>query len=165
MKLKTGPPYTEDKRRLKEEENHATLVGGRFNEQRNLHEACQGSPKRIRYSYTPARILKPHREDLTELSHLSGPDSLSNTALSQGCNLGSISYCGNSGQSAHSKTERCKASECLDLLLSRQSHPLRDPLQQFQFTPAIISFRILRNVLNITNFTFPIVKTDRITYF
>lgn len=76
MKLKTGPPYTEDKRRLKEEENHATLVGGRFNEQRNLHEACQGSPKRIRYSYTPARILKPQREDLTEFSHLSGPDSL-----------------------------------------------------------------------------------------
>ena len=46
--------------------------------------------------------------------------------------------------------------------VSQQS---RDPLQQFQFTPAIISFRILRNVLNITNFTFPIVKTDRITYF
>lgn len=106
MKLKTGPPYTEDKRRLKEEENHVTLVGGRFNEQRNLHEACQGSPKRIRYSYTPARILKPQREDLTEFSHLSGPDSLSNTVLSQGCNLGSISYCGNSGQSAHSKTGR-----------------------------------------------------------
>ena len=104
MKFKTGLPYTEDKRRLKEEENHATLVGGRFYEQRNLHEACRGSPKRIGYSYTHARILRPHREDLTEFSHLSGPDSLSNTVLSQGCNLGSISYCGSGGQSAHSKT-------------------------------------------------------------
>lgn len=37
MKLKTGPPYTEDKRRLKGRGNHVTLVGGRFNEQRNLH--------------------------------------------------------------------------------------------------------------------------------
>lgn len=91
---------------MKEEEAHATLVGGRFNDQRNLPEACRGGPKRSRSSHTPARILRPPREDFTGLSHLSSPESLSKTVLSQGCTLGSISYCENSGQTAHSKTGR-----------------------------------------------------------
>ena len=91
---------------MKGEETHAALVGGRINDQRNLHEACRGGPKRSRSSYTPARILRPRREDFTGFSHLSGPESLSKTVLSQGCNLGSISDCENNGQSAHSKTGR-----------------------------------------------------------
>ena len=105
MKFKTGPPYTEGKEKLKKVADHSRLVGGRFNNQRNLlhMRLVIDGPKRSRSPYTLTRILKVYIEALTGFSHITNPDGLNNTVFSQGCILESISHCGNTGQRVHSE--------------------------------------------------------------
>ena len=97
-------PYTEGKKRPRKETDHSRLVNGGFNKQENLcTRLILGSHKRSRSPQAPARILKVCIELLTKFSHVSSPDGLNSTLLSQGCVLENSSCCGNRRQNVHSK--------------------------------------------------------------
>lgn len=74
-----GPPYTEDKRRLKKEVDHSGLVGGKLNKQGHL----KGSgPEMSRTPHRPARIFSVHIGALPGLSSVYCPDGLNETSFS-----------------------------------------------------------------------------------
>lgn len=81
MKSETGPHGGQGET---EETDHSRWVGGRCNEQRNLHMGFVScSCKMSVFLHTLIRILKVCTEALTDFSHACSPDGL-NILLSQG---------------------------------------------------------------------------------
>lgn len=114
----------------KKDTDHARLVGGRLNNQGNLHRRV-GQPQ-SRFPHPPPRILKVYIEALPGFAHIIRPDGLRSILQSQGCVLENGSHCGNSGQKDHSKDREGPRSSQLPgsrSWVNWRSHPLHDLLR------------------------------------
>lgn len=104
VELKPAYVVIMGKERPKKEEDHSTLVDGRFNKQENLLMRLDlGGCKTSIPLHLPTRILKIYRETLTRSSVHGGWDSIITTFLSQVFILGAASGSGEGKQNTHSK--------------------------------------------------------------
>ena len=119
---------------MEERGSHSRWVGGQGNKQTNLHmRLVLGSSKMSRSLHPPARICKVYAEALAGFSHISSPDGVDNTLLSQGCVLGTALIVGTVGWmrtfQGWSRGEESRAAR-----VNLQSCPLHDLLQHYCFS-------------------------------